>query len=107
MDLRAYYERLRETEAGIDGEHVVVVSLATPDGGKAGIRTEVSRADAARLVVESRARIANAVEGEEYRRQLREARAKAEQALAAERMNITVISEAELRQLRERARQRN
>ena len=47
MDLRAYYRKLREVEASISEEHVVLVSLATPEGGKPGVRTEAPRAIAA------------------------------------------------------------
>ncbi len=39
MDLRSYYKRVREAEATLTGEHVVMVSLETSEGGKAGVRT--------------------------------------------------------------------
>ena len=41
---------------------MVVISLETPDGGKAGVPTEVSRRNAARLIVEGWAELANADE---------------------------------------------
>ena len=104
MDLRAYYQRLRETEASIEDEFVVVVSNATSDGGKAGIQTEVRRPVAARLIVEGRARLAAAEESRVYRTELREAKQRADDAAAAARLQVTVISDTELRGLRERAR---
>lgn len=104
MDLRAYYQQLRETEASIPGEFAVVVSNATPDGGKAGVRTEATRAIAARLIVESRARLATAEEAQEYYDDVRAASARIAEANAASRLQVTVISESELRSLRERAR---
>lgn len=107
MDLRAYYQQLRDVELSISDEHVVVVSCATPDGGKAGVRTEVTRSVAAKLVVERRARLASAEESEAYRTEARETRLRAEQALAAARLQVTVISEPELRALRERVRTKN
>jgi hypothetical protein len=58
MDLRGYFKRLREVEAAIQVPFPVIVSLATPEGGKAGQRTEVSRALAARMIIEGQARLA-------------------------------------------------
>ena len=34
MDLRSYYKKVRETEAALKGDHFVLVSLETPEGGK-------------------------------------------------------------------------
>ena len=44
------------------GPYVVVISLETPEGGKPGRATEVSRASAAQLIVEGKARLAGADE---------------------------------------------
>lgn len=104
MDLRDYYQQLRQIAERISDEHAVVISNATPDGGKAGVRTEVSRAVAARLVVEGKARLASSEETDAYRAGLREARQKADQEAAAARLQVTVISDSELRGLRERVR---
>lgn len=104
MDLRAYYQELRQTAASIADEHVVVVSIATPDGGKAGVRTEVTKDVAARLIVERRARLASEEEAETYRAELRDAKERADQDAAAARVQFTVISDAELRGLRDRTR---
>ncbi len=100
MDLKAYYRKLREIEAGIAEEYPVVVSHETADGGRAGLRSEVPRAVAARMIVEGKARLATPEESEEYRAELAEARRQAEQAAAASRVQVTVIPEAELRALR-------
>ena len=59
MDLRAYYQTIRRIEGEIREESVVIVSAATPDGGRAGVLTEVPRAVAARLVVEQKAELAS------------------------------------------------
>jgi hypothetical protein len=104
MDVKAFYVKMREAEATMAGEHVVVISLATPDGGKAGVQTEVAREDAARMIVELRARLASEEEAAQYRRQVRETRERAEQAAAAERLQITVVSDSEMRAMRDRAR---
>ena len=52
MDIRAYFQKVRETERNLSDAHVVIASLETPEGGKAGRFTEVSRASAAQLIVE-------------------------------------------------------
>jgi hypothetical protein len=104
VDLRDYYQQLRQIAETIADEHAVVVSKATPDGGKAGVRTEVTRGIAAKLVVEGKARLATSEEGDAYRSGLREAKQKAEQEAAAARMQVTVISDSELRGLREKIR---
>ncbi len=82
----------------------MVISKATPDGGKAGVRTEVSRGTAAKLVVEGKARLASKEEGEAYRASLLEAKQKSDQEFAAARLQLTVISDSELRGLREKVR---
>jgi hypothetical protein len=99
MDLKAYYQKMRQIEASLGEAHVVVVSQETPDGGRAGVRTEVPRLVAAKMIVEGRARLATAEEASEYREQTAAAKQAAEQAASANRMQITVISEADLRAL--------
>ena len=58
MDLRAYYQEIRDVEAKIPGPCAVVVSVATPDGGKAGTLTEVPRRVAAKMLVDGTAKLA-------------------------------------------------
>ena len=50
MDLRVYYQKIRDIESKIAHEFPVVKSLETSDGGKPGILTEVPRRIAAKLV---------------------------------------------------------
>ena len=101
MDLRAYYRKLREVEATITEEHVVLVSMATPEGGKPGVRTEAPKAIAAKLIAEGRARLANAEEAEEFRSGIRQAKEKFDQEEAARRMQVVVIP-ADSRKVKER-----
>jgi hypothetical protein len=102
MDLRAYYRKVREVEASISEEHVVLVSLATPEGGKAGVRTEAPRAIAAKLIAEGRARLANGEESEEFRTANRLAKEKFDQEEAARRMQVVVVP-ADARRLKDRS----
>ena len=48
MNLKAYYQKLRQTEASLTNPDVVLISLATPNGGRAGVPTEVPRDIAAK-----------------------------------------------------------
>ncbi len=73
MDLRVFYQKIRSVENEIKEPHVVVLSLDTPDGGKAGLRTEVSRGHAAKMVVEGSARLASVEEAEEFRTSVKRA----------------------------------
>jgi hypothetical protein len=102
MDLRAYYRKVREVEASISDEHVVLVSLATPEGGKAGVRTEAPKAIAAKLIAEGRARLASAEESEEFRTANRAAKEKFDQEEAARRMQVVVVP-ADARRLKDRS----
>lgn len=100
MDLKAYYLKIRQAEAEIAEPEVVVVSLATADGGREGNRSEVPRRVAAQICVEGRARLATPDEAKEFRDQAAEAKKAADQIAAASRMQVTVVSEAELRSLK-------
>ena len=104
MDLRMFYQKLRKIEQEITDPHVVVVSLETPDGGKPGQMAEVSRSNAARLILESRARLASAEEASEYRKTTAHALHDAEQKAMADRVQVSVISDADLRAIKNAAR---
>ena len=62
MDLRGYYQKIKEVESKIADAFAVIVSLESPDGGKAGAQTEVTRSLAARMIVNGLARLATAAE---------------------------------------------
>ena len=106
MDLRIFYQKVREAEREIPGDPTVVVSFDTSDGGKAGVVSEVPRHIAARMIVEGKARIALDPETLEYRQQVDEARRRIEEDASARRVQVTVISESELRSIRTKDRQK-
>jgi len=103
MDLRSYYKRVREAEATLTGEQLVMVSLETSEGGKAGVRTEATRAIAAKLIAEERARVATEEEAREFHEAHREARTAHEEAEAANRVQVMVIPARQFRKQRERS----
>ena len=94
MDLRSYYKKVRDAEATLTGSEVVLVSLATSEGGKDGVRTEAPRGVAAKLIAEGRARVATAEEADDFRKGLRSARERYEQDEAARRVQIVMMPAA-------------
>jgi len=100
MDLQVYYKKIRTLEASIRDPSVVLVSLETPDGGKEGVRTEVPRLIAARMLVEGTARLATAEEAREFQEQKADAKRQADQIAAVSRMQFAVVSPSELRKLK-------
>ncbi len=93
MDIRAYFQKIRAAERNIQDPYTVVISLDTPEGGKPGQSTEVSRASAAQLVVEGKARLATAEEVAAFYQSSKEAFAAAEEEKLASRIQLTVVSE--------------
>ena len=57
MDLREYYGKIREQERKIADPFVTVVSLKGSDGARAGRKTVVPRAVAAKMIVDGMAEL--------------------------------------------------
>jgi hypothetical protein len=104
MDLRAFFQKLRKIEHEITDPHVVMVSQETPDGGRAGQLAEVSRSNAARLILEGHARLATTEESAEFRAAARKAQEDAQQRVLAEKVHVNVISDSDLRALKSASR---
>jgi hypothetical protein len=100
MELRMFYQKLRNIEQSISEPHVVVVSLETPDGGKAGVKTEVERGAAAKLIVEGRARLASADETKEHYEAVQAATKAREAEVLTRRLSVNIVSDEELAVLR-------
>ena len=101
MNLKHYYRDVAAIEESIEEPFVMVVSLETKNGGKAGVMTEVSRETAARLVVEKRARLAMPDEVEQMRADQELERQLRELGELEERVRIARAAEAELDRLKE------
>ena len=91
MDLRQYFKKIRDVESGLADVFPVVVSLETPDGGKAGVASEVSREQAARLIVEACARLASEAEKQAYYARQASERKAVERAEMARRLQVTIV----------------
>ena len=91
MDLKGYFKKIRDVEATIPAPYVLIASLETPEGGKEGTFTEVSRRLAARIIAESRGRLATEAESELFREKQAEALRAAQALAAAQRMQFTLV----------------
>jgi hypothetical protein len=107
MDLKNFYQKIRKVEATISEPYVVIVSTQTPDGGKEGTRTEVTKSAAARLVVEGRARLASAEEIAQFRADAAAVKAAAEKAALSARVQVAVVSQQEFESLKGGPRQKS
>jgi len=99
MDLKVYYQKIRDVESKIADEFPVVVSKETSDGGKGGNFAEVTRPIAAKMVTEGNARLATPEESKTYRDVQARAKHAADQAAEATKLQLTVVSTSELAKL--------
>ena len=74
----------------------LVISLETSDGGKAGLVSEVSRPNAAKLIVGGRATLADDKARAEYREHQAAAKKAAGKIELAKRVQFAIISESEM-----------
>lgn len=93
MDLRQYFKKLRDTENGLSDMYPLVVSLETSDGGKAGTVSEVTREQAAKLIVENCARLANEAEKKVYFDKQTSEKKAADRAEMARRVQVTIVGQ--------------
>ena len=104
MDLRAYFQKIRSIEATISSDPVVVVSLETPDGGKAGVFNQVSRSNAAELIAANRARLASEGEEADYLAECEERwRLERDRAMTSQ---VRLLTGEDLRTLRDSLKER-
>jgi len=104
MDLRVYYQKIREAESRIPDEFPIVVSNESADGGKQGVKTEVPRHIAAKLIVEGIAKLASDEEVAGLRAEMAEAKRTADRAAESSKLQLTILSSAELEDIRAGAR---
>jgi hypothetical protein len=100
MDLKAYYQKIHAQEAKIAEDYPVVVSVATGDGRKEGVPAEVTRAIAARMIVDGAARLATAEEAKAFRAAQAEAKRAAAEIAAVSRVKLAVLTKADLEKLK-------
>ncbi len=96
MDLRHYFRKVRELEETLAEDFPMVVSRETAEGGKAGRVCEVSRAVAAKLIVEGKAEMASEEQRASYSLIQQEAKMAAERAELARRVQVAIVADTDL-----------
>jgi hypothetical protein len=104
MATKQFYQQVSEVRESIPGPQVVVVSLATPDGGRPGVLSEVRREIAAFMVVEHRARLASPEESREFLDHQAEALRAAEERAALQKIHFAPFSPDDMAMIRSVAR---
>jgi hypothetical protein len=99
MDLKTYYQKIRDTEGNISTPFAVVVSRETDDGGKGGVLIEVTRHLAAKMLVEGAADLATAEQAAAFQQAQMAALQAAQDAAAAAKVEVTMVSSDDLRKL--------
>ena len=97
MNLRAYYQKIKEIEQTLVEPFVVLASHETQDGGKEGVLTEVPKHLAARMIADDRAHVASEGTSKEFHEKNTEAKRQADQDAAANRMQVTVVPAGDFR----------
>jgi hypothetical protein len=96
MDVKQYFRKIREIEDSLGEPYPIVVSLETPDGGKAGAVCEVPRSVAAKMILERRATLASIEQKELFFQQQEAAKKAAERAELARRVQVAIIADPDL-----------
>lgn len=99
MDLKNYYQKVRDMEATIPEPYAVVVSQATGDGGKGGVLVEVTRHVAAKMSVEGSAQLAPPEQAAAFQQRQAAAQKAAQDAAAATKVAVTMVSSDDLKKL--------
>lgn len=100
MDLRVYFQKIKQLEQAIEGAFAVIVSQETSDGGVPGVLTEVHKASAAQLVVEGKARLATKDETDAFQQSKVLAKEEVERATLAGRVQLSLVSDSELKAIK-------
>ena len=100
MDLRVYFQKIKQLEATIEGAFAVIVSEETPDGGIPGVLTEVYKASAAQLLVEGKARLATTEEAAAFHQSKVQAKEESDRAALAGRVQLSLVSDSELKAIK-------
>ncbi len=100
MDLRAFFQKIRQVEREIAGTHAIVVSNETSDGGRPGQVSEVAKGVAARMIVEGRARLATPDERTQYQTEMTQGVEAVKRRELVGRAQVRLLSDSDIEALR-------
>lgn len=93
MNLRKYYQDVKEVRSKMESPYVYLTSLDTPNGGKAGCVCEVDADIAARMLVDGVARQATEEEIADYLQEGEKLLMAAKEEQLRNRLRVTLVSE--------------
>jgi hypothetical protein len=96
MNLRTYYQRIRDIENTLVEPFVVLESNETADGGKEGLLTEVPRQVAAKMIADGRAHLAAEQAVREFHQNKAEAKRAADQEAITNKMQMVFVPAADI-----------
>jgi hypothetical protein len=96
MNLKSYFQKIREFESSIVEPFVVLISHETSDGGKEGLMTEVPKAVAAKMIADGRGRLASEEATRAFQERKAQARKDADTEATATRMPVTLVPTPDL-----------
>lgn len=96
MDVKQFYQQVRELSAQLAADAVVIKSLSTSNGGKAGVLTEVSRQTAAMQIILGTAVLATSDESTAYYQDMEARRQLAEKAEALTRLQVSLSTATQI-----------
>jgi len=97
MNLKTYYQKIREVEHTLVEPFAVLVSHSTPDGGREGVFIEVPSQLAAKMIADGRAHLASSDEAREFRQKAADAKKTSDEEMMASKMQVTIVPTAELK----------
>ena len=96
MNLKTYYQKIRDIEHTLVEPFVVLESNETADGGKEGLLTEVPRQLAAKMIADGRARLAAEHSIREFHQQRAAAKRTADQQAVSDKMQMMFVPAADI-----------
>ena len=97
MNLKAYYQKIREVEHTLPEPFAVLASHATADGGREGVLMEVPSPIAAKMITDGRAHLVSADEARDFRQKTQEAKRAVDDEALANKMQVTLVPATEPR----------
>ena len=95
MNLKTYYQKIRDIEQALSEPFVVLESNETADGGKEGLLTEVPRHLAAKMIADGRARLAGEQAIREFHHEKTEAKRAVDQQGITNTMQMMFVPAAD------------
>src|SRR6266446_3982584 len=96
MNLRTYYQKIRDIEQALVEPFVVLESLEPADGSKGGLLSEVPKPLAAKMIADGRARLAPEQAVIEFHARKVEAKRTADQEMITNKMQMMLVPTAEV-----------